>query len=100
MDDPLGAIEKLKELVSSARNAETQFDRAATYSAARWLLSDLEQAAEDEGLAVDLALLRYRDGIAVLTGFLPAEPTDDLDGLLLCQSGLETLQDRFSSLEL
>ena len=100
MDDPLGAIEKLKELVASARNAETEFDRAAIYSAARWLLSDLEQAAEDEGLAVGEALLRYRDGIAVLTGFLPAQQPDGFDGFLLCQRGLETLQDRFSTLEL
>lgn len=47
MNDPRLAIEKLKKLLDSALVAESDMDRANIYSAARWLIADLDRGNEE-----------------------------------------------------
>ena len=99
MNDPMLAIRKLKELLKQAAGAESDLAKASTYSAARWLIEDLQAESDKDSLRLSMEIEEVRWAFGALLGF-------DIDNGRGVQSfftqglgGLQKLEQRFRKVE-
>lgn len=69
MNDPVRAIGKLETLLEAAIGADTEGERAAIFSAARWLIADLEAHCAERLYELGENIERARWGICAILGY-------------------------------
>lgn len=69
MNDPLLAIAKLRDIAHVITKSETEVERAALYSAARWLLHDLEAEIDEGEVYAREQIVKARWHIAAALGY-------------------------------
>lgn len=69
MNSPQIGLDRLKSLLEAAKKANTEAEKAAIYSAMRWLCADLDEASEHSNAAAEENIERARWSIGAMLGY-------------------------------